>query len=121
MPGAERLVLAVQGVDLRRDALHLPMIGVEPLDELAGEGLDLRDLHHLRAVQVELGEHGIEPAGLDREVAQEGRRGADREADVVGIDKTLGAERLGISHEELDRLLPRRALAGRPAWRFRHR
>ncbi len=99
--GGVFLALVVERDGLLRQAEFLRLVRVEAQLQVAGEGLELGDLHDFAAVQAELGKHRVHAASLERDVALEGRGCRDGGADVVRLHQPLGAQGLAVAHQQV--------------------
>src|SRR5690606_29715917 len=90
--GRVTLAVAAQRRGLRRRAEQRPILRIVTALQVAGTGRELRHLDELVAVEVEMREDRVLPAGVALVVAsEEDVRLAGNARDVRGIDEALGA------------------------------
>jgi hypothetical protein len=95
------------GVGLRAHAHLGPMLGVHAALQVAGEaGLHRRHVDHHVGIKVIARENGaiIPAVGLEGVLDPLGR-GARHAGHVVGLDEALGAQGVGVTHQQLHGLL----------------
>jgi hypothetical protein len=94
----ERLGASLGLRGLLGHALDAPVAVVDAGDELAGGDGRVRGLHHLVAVEVELGVDRVHAA---RHVVLHEARGGPGAGDVAGLHQPFGAQRLAVAHQQV--------------------
>jgi len=108
--GDEGLAAAGQTEGLGAGAERLPVLRVVAALQVTGRRRHRRHVEHFVTVEVEQREDGLIAAALLAIVVlQERVGGAGHAGDIRDVDEAIGAERLGVAHQQFHRLLARTA------------